>query len=99
MSSHKTIELDKYPWQIALFADLLLPLEKGEAVCFSEGHVRRALPQETVEGVIEDRTRSKVFKNEYIYDIMTDIGIDIYYAAPDAYLLPLLIKHFSKDTE
>lgn len=96
MKDHRTLELDKHPWQIELLVPLLKPLEKGESIRFEKGGIRRCFPHEIMEGTIELIRPSAVFLGENLYEVMTRYGIDFCYCLDGNDLLLFLEKYFSK---
>ena len=58
MKDMKTLDIEAHPWQIAFITPWLKPLETGESVIASGPYVRRALPTEKIDGIVERSRRS-----------------------------------------
>lgn len=78
----KTLDIEAHPWQIAFITPWLKPLETGESVIASGPYVRRALPTEKIDGIVERLWRSYIWPDECVYDVMGEKGAEIFYAAP-----------------
>ena len=82
MKDMKTLDIEAHPWQIAFITPWLMPLETGESVIASGPYVRRALPTEKIDGIVERSRRSFIWPDERVYDVMGEKGSEIFYAAP-----------------
>lgn len=100
-SDYKTLDLKTYPWQHALVADWTRPLDLKEAVkTIGDGtRIRRALPYEFPEGVIEGFRPSVLWIGEYVYEVLTSHGLDYYYMADREDAYQFFEKAFTKETK
>ena len=99
MKDHKTLELEQCPWQIALLEPWLRPLCIGEVVTSTGPYIRRALPSDKNTSIIEGYRSSRLWADEYIYEVASARGQDIYYAMPKGEAYRFFAKQFSKDSK
>ena len=98
---YKTLDLAAHPWQHALVAEWCRPLDLKESVKFLNGgtRIRRCLPFEFMDGVVEDFRLSVLWPDEYVYELLTANGIEYSYAADREDAYQFFEKAFTKETK